>query len=132
MPTFREVNPRFHPRDFEALYEETPEKLRKIFRENPVLNPNYFCVGGISPLMSYIIYPRKDSLECIQVLIDNGSDVNLVNDGGFTVLMYAVIYKELWCIPILLSNGGRIDDIFQGYSFMMTQENNSWQDNFYE
>lgn len=65
--------------------------------------------AGINKL-AYAIQNGK-SPEEIQKVIDKGEDVNLRNQHGITLLMYAAGWTDPVIIELLLKNGARIDDV---------------------
>lgn len=46
---------------------------------------------------------RRGKLDCVRFLIDNGADVNIANDSGYTPLICAVIIGEYEIVKMLLN-----------------------------
>jgi ankyrin repeat protein len=45
------------------------------------------------------------SLECVEILLDNGADINMGDSGGWSPLMYALLAKDVAVAELLLKRG---------------------------
>ena len=67
-----------------------------------------------------IIAIKRDSMECVNLLLSHGCDVNIKCGDGYTALMYAVFNNNIECVNALIAVGCDIDaksDV--GYTALM-------------
>jgi len=69
-------------------------------------NPNYRDQAGTTPLLATCEVDSVGNEEIIQLLIENGADPNAHARGGRTPLQWAVAWKLLPQIELLLEMGG--------------------------
>ena len=56
-------------------------------------------------------FSNKKGLEIIQILLENGADVNLPDNFGWTPLMFAVEYSNLEIVRLLLNKNADVNSI---------------------
>lgn len=89
------------------------EALRKLtvdWKGHPVLNERKGDIMGLSPLhWAVAAGSARGREECLQVLIDMGADVDVVNNSGSSALMYACATGKIECVEILLEAKANIE-----------------------
>ena len=54
---------------------------------------------------------KEDNIRKVKKLIDEGVDINSVDESGYSSLMYAVKNKNEEIVKLLLKNGAKLDII---------------------
>lgn len=67
---------------------------------------NRFGANGLSPLHRAAI---EGSCECLQLLLDQGANINIKDDRGWTPLHDAVFHGHVGCAMILIRKGADLD-----------------------
>jgi len=52
---------------------------------------------------------ENDHMNCVEILLDNGFDVNSLNHGGSTLLHYAALWDRINIVEMLLNRGADIN-----------------------
>ena len=70
-----------------------------------MLSSNEGDFMGLTPLHWAVAAGNTNNrLECVQFLIDNGANVEMVNRGGNNALHYAAATKKVECMKLLLNS----------------------------
>ena len=65
---------------------------------------------GLTPLHWAVAAGQaKGRKACVQILIDAGADIECVNNGGSTPLMYAAATGKLECMDVLINSGANVN-----------------------
>lgn len=88
-------------------FEETPEEEQpKETKKNQISNPNQSDKNGVTLLMQAA---KTGNDWDLQLLLENGADVNLRDKDGWTALMYACRYQNsLGIVNALIEKGAHI------------------------
>lgn len=60
-------------------------------------------------LASKNIMGETNGVETVRLLLDNGANINMRSDNGFTALMHAVINNQLDIVRLLLDRGAKVN-----------------------
>lgn len=72
-------------------------------------DPNARAVGGITPLIGWMIDPEAEVLPLVRVLLNRGADPNLASEEGSTPLIAAAVMGNVAVVRVLLEKGAKPD-----------------------
>jgi len=87
---------------FEAVKNNDLKEVKSLLEKGA--DPNSVDEDGDYLLMNSVMYP---SVDCMQLLIENGSNVNAMNKIGETALMWAV--HDLAKMKLLIQHGADVN-----------------------
>ncbi|KAL5471322.1 hypothetical protein EMCRGX_G029423 [Ephydatia muelleri] len=79
---------------------------RGISTDSGADNVDPIGVGGWTALMNALV---AGHMECVQVLLDQGADVNMQSEDGTTALMMASQAGHMECVQVLLDKGADVN-----------------------
>ena len=88
------------------IYSNQIDKIRTVLK----YYPEYVNAQDEEIMQTGLMYAINDGhTDIARLLIENGANVNIQNDDGYTALMYATMMNNIDIVKLLLENGANVN-----------------------